>query len=125
MAQILIVDNASFMRACLTYIVENAGHSVIGQARDGNEAVALYEKLKPQLVTMDILMEGTDGLEALRRIRAADPSARVVMISALGQEKTMEEAQSLGAAGFIRKPFKPEQVIEEITRVLGPPGAGG
>ena len=68
MARILIADNASFMRSCLKYIVENAGHEVVGMAKGGQEAVDLYEQLKPDLVTLDILMEGMDGMAALAAI---------------------------------------------------------
>jgi two-component system chemotaxis response regulator CheY len=119
MARILIADNASFMRACLKYIVENAGHEVVGMAKEGGEAVELYGKLKPDLVTLDILMEKMDGLAALAAIRKAHPAAKAIMVSALGQEEKQEEARKLGSSGYIRKPFKPEEIVHEIQRVLG------
>src|SRR4051812_26674557 len=86
MARILIADNASFMRSCLKYIFENAGHQVIGMAKGGQEALELYGQLKPDLVTLDILMEGMDGIAALGHIMKEDPKARVIMVTALGQE---------------------------------------
>src|SRR3954452_6180468 len=108
MARILIADNASFMRSCLKYIVENAGHEVVGMAKGGKEAVDLFRQLQPDLVTLDILMEGMDGIEALGVIMKDHPHARVLMVTALGQDQMQEEARRLGASGYIRKPFKPE-----------------
>jgi two-component system chemotaxis response regulator CheY len=119
MARILIADNASFMRSCLKYIVENAGHEVVGMAKEGGEAVELYGKVHPDLVTLDILMEEMDGLAALAAIRKAHPAAKVIMVSALGQEEKQEEARKLGSSGYIRKPFKPEEIVHEVQRVLG------
>jgi two-component system, chemotaxis family, chemotaxis protein CheY len=119
MARILIADNASFMRSCLKYIAENDGHEVAGVAKNGQEAVEMYGRVKPDLVTLDILMEGTDGITALREIMKADPGARVIMVSALGQDQLQEEALRIGARGYIRKPFKPEAISQELKRVLG------
>src|SRR5689334_20302200 len=119
MARILIADNASFMRSCLKYIVENAGHEVVGMAKGGREAVEQYGQLRPDLVTLDILMEGMDGIAALRELRKGHPEARVIMVTALGQDQVQEEARQLGAAGYIRKPFKPKEIVQELQRVLG------
>ena len=118
MARILIVDDASFMRGTLKYIVETAQHSVVGVGRDGGEALKLYTQLKPDLVLMDILMEGTDGLTALKTIREEDTTAKVIMVTALGQEQKQEKARKLGASGYIRKPFQREEIINEIDRVM-------
>ncbi|MBI1912657.1 MAG: response regulator [Deltaproteobacteria bacterium] len=118
MANILIVDNASFMRSSLKAICEQAGHKVVGMAADGREAVRLYKELKPDLVTMDILMEEMDGIQSLEEIRRYDPNARVVMVSAIGLEAKQEEARMLGAAGYIRKPFKAAEITSEIEKVL-------
>jgi len=118
MAKILIVDDASFMRGSLKFIVENGGHEVAGTAEDGREALKLYTELKPELVTLDILMKGMDGIEALKAIMAEDPGAKVIMVTALGQEEKQEAARKIGAVGYIRKPFKREEITEEIERVL-------
>ncbi len=118
MANILIVDNASFMRSSLKAVCEQAGHKVVGLAANGKEALRLYRELRPDIVTMDILMEEMDGIEALEGIKKNDPNARVIMISAVGLEAKMEEASRLGAAGYIRKPFKTAEIIREIERVL-------
>lgn len=118
MAKILVVDNASFMRSSLKYILETAGHTVVGMAENGKEALSRYKELKPDLVTMDILMEEMGGLEALEAIRKEDPEARVIMLTALGQESTIEKAMLLGASGYIRKPFKPADIVVEVARVM-------
>ena len=118
MARILIADDSSFMRASLKYIIENAGHEVVGMAKDGNEAIEMYGRLNPDLLTMDILMVGMDGIVALRELRRKHPNAKVIMVTALGQDQYQEEAGKLGAAGYIRKPFKVQQIMHELGEVL-------
>lgn len=118
MARIVIVDDASFMRGSLKFIIEKAGHEVVGMGKDGTEALQLFNDLKPDLMTMDILMKGVDGLTALKNIMASDPSARIVMVTALGQEAKEEEAGALGAAGYIRKPFKQNDIVDAVEKVL-------
>jgi len=118
MAKILIADDASFMRGSLEFIVKSAGHEAIGLAKDGREALELFRKFKPDLVTLDILMREMDGISALKGIMQVDPGAKVIMVTALGHEEKQKEALSLGASGFIRKPFKREEIIAEIERVL-------
>lgn len=119
MANILIVDNAAFMRSSLKTVCEQAGHRVVGMAINGKEAVRLYRELRPDIVTMDILMEDMDGIEALGEIKKMDSNARVVMVSVVGLEAKKEEAARLGAAGYIRKPFKSSEITKEIERVMG------
>lgn len=119
MAKILVVDNASFMRSSLKYILETAGHEVVGLAENGAEAITRYKELKPDLVTMDVLMEEMDGIQALGNIRKEDPNAKVIMVTALGQENKIEEAMKLGASGYIRKPFTTAGIVSEVDRVIG------
>lgn len=119
MAKVLIVDDAAFMRGSLEFIIKNSGHEVVGAAKDGKEAIELYKNLKPDLVTLDILMKEVDGLKTLEAIMRHDPDARVVMITALGQEEKQKQAERLGAKGYIRKPFKQAEITEEIKKVLG------
>lgn len=119
MAKVLIVDDAAFMRGSLEFIVKNSGHEVVGAAKDGKEAIELYKSLKPDLVTLDILMKEVDGLKTLEAIMRQDPKAKVVMITALGQEEKQKQAEMLGAKGYIRKPFKQTEIVEEIKKVLG------
>ena len=118
MANILIVDDASFMRSSLKYIVENGGHTVIGMAKDGREAMEIYRKSRPDVVTLDVLMTGVDGFSALKDIMKEDPEARVIMVTAVGNDDRQDEARKNGASGYIRKPFKQTDIIDEIERVL-------
>ena len=119
MAKILVVDDASFMRGSLKYIVEREGHSVVGMAKDGEEAFKLYKDLKPDIVTMDILMKGIDGITALKNIKNFDKKAKVVMVTAMGLEEKENEAKDLGASGYIRKPFKQIEIVDIINKALG------
>lgn len=119
MAKVLIVDDAAFMRGSLKFIIENAGHQIVGTAEKGEQAIELYKALKPDLVTLDILMKGMDGLSALKEIMEYDPGAKVLMVTALGQEAKQEEARKLGASGYIRKPFKQTEIIIAIESALG------
>ena len=116
--QILIVDDALIMRTMLRDILEEGGFEVVGEALEGNEAVEKYRTLEPDLVTLDIVIPEPNGLDVLRRIMEMDAVARVVMISALGQEALVEEAEQLGAKGYIVKPFKEDEVLEIVRDVL-------
>ena len=92
MARILIVDDAAFMRMMLKDILTKGGFEIAGEAADGNEAVAKYNELKPDLVTLDITMPNKDGIQALKEIKAADPNATCVMCSAMGQQSMVIDA---------------------------------
>lgn len=118
MAKILIVDDAKFMRVTLANILSSEGHDIVGEAQNGQEAVELYEELQPDLVTMDITMPVMDGLEAIRRIIALDDQAKVIVCSAMGQQKVVVEAIELGAKDFIIKPFERTNVIDSVNNVL-------
>jgi two-component system chemotaxis response regulator CheY len=118
MARVLVVDDAAFMRKMLGDALVKGGHEVVGEAGDGVEAVARFQELAPDVMTLDITMPEKDGLAALAEIVAADPSARVVMCSALGQESKVLEAIKLGAKDFVVKPFQPQRVIEAVGKAL-------
>ncbi|HXV19825.1 MAG TPA: response regulator [Desulfuromonadales bacterium] len=115
--RILIADDALFMRNMLREIFVKAGFQVVGEAANGVEAVERYLELRPDLVTMDIVMPLKSGIEALQQITREDPDARVVMCSALGQEALVIEAVQAGAKDFIVKPFKEERVLDVVRRV--------
>jgi two-component system chemotaxis response regulator CheY len=115
--RILIADDALFMRNMLREIFVKAGFQVVGEAVNGVEAVERYHELRPDLVTMDIVMPLKSGIEALQQITREDPDARVVMCSALGQEALVIEAVQAGARDFIVKPFKEERVLDVVRRV--------
>ncbi|MGH7441057.1 MAG: response regulator [bacterium] len=115
---VLVVDDAAFMRATLRDIFDRNGYRVVGEARDGLEAVTRYAALRPALVTMDIVMPGLSGIEAVRRIVASDPDARVIMCSAMGQQSLVIEAIQAGARDFVIKPFQVSKVLDAAARAL-------
>ena len=117
-ARVLIADDASFMRQMIREIIEPEGYEVVGEATDGTEAVEQYEELHPDLVTMDIVMPKRSGIDAVKGILEKAPGAKVVMCSALGQETLVMEALQAGAKDFIVKPFKPDNVISTLAKVL-------
>ena len=118
MARVLVVDDAAFMRKVLGDALAKGGHEVVAEASNGVEAVSRYHEVHPDVMTLDITMPEKDGLEALREILASDPSARVVMCSALGQEGKVLESIKIGAKDFVVKPFQPERVLEAVGKAL-------
>ena len=119
MARVLVVDDAAFMRKMLGDVLAKAGHEVVGEGANGNEAVERFESLKPDIMTLDITMPEKDGLSALREILALDATAKIVMCSALGQESKVLEAIKSGAKDFVVKPFQPDRVLDAIGKALG------
>jgi len=118
MANILVVDDAAFMRMMLKDILQKNGHTVIGEAANGSEAIARYKELGPDLVTMDITMPVMEGIEAVKQIKEADPKAKIIMCSAMGQQAMVVQAIQAGAKDFIVKPFQPDRVLESIERAI-------
>jgi two-component system chemotaxis response regulator CheY len=116
---VLICDDAIFMRTMLGDILSQAGFDIVGEAETGAQAVLKYDELKPDLVTMDIVMPDMGGIDAVRAITQKDPSARVLMCSAMGQQALVVEAIQAGARDFVVKPFQPSRVLEAVQRVLG------
>ena len=115
--KIMIVDDAIFMRHMLSGIFEKAGHSVCGMAANGSEAIERFAELKPDLVTMDIIMPDMNGVVALKEIKKIDPDVNVLIISALGHKSLISEAVKAGAAAYVIKPFKPEQILEAVEQL--------
>jgi len=118
MARILIVDDAKFMRMTLSNILTKANHVIIGEAENGREAVEFYREHKPEIVTMDITMPEMSGLQAVKEIKKEFPEAKIIMCSAMGQQKMVVEAIEAGAKDFIVKPFDELRVTDAIKRVL-------
>ena len=118
MGRILIVDDTMFMRTLLKNILFSGGHDIVGEAADGAEALDRYQELKPDLVTMDIVMPNMNGIEALKAIKAADPAAKIIMCTAVGQEQMVKLAIKSGAKGYVVKPFQAPKVLEEVKNVL-------
>ena len=117
--KIMLVDDAAFMRMMIKDTLQKHGYTEIVEAGNGEQALATYAAEKPDLVLMDITMPVMDGLEALRRLREMDSSARVVMCSAMGQETMVVDALKLGAKDFIVKPFKPDRIMKTVNSILG------
>jgi len=116
--KVLVVDDAAFMRMMLKDILLKGGFEIAGEATNGAEAVRLYQELKPDLVTMDITMPEVDGIAAVKEIKKIDPNAKVVMVSAMGQQAMVIEAIQAGASDFIVKPFQPDRVLEALKKTL-------
>jgi len=116
--RILVADDAKFMRKLLAKILEEGGYEVVAEAETGSDAIALYERIKPDLVTMDLVMPDMSGIDAIKEIVSRDPKARIVVVSAMGQQSLVSEAMSAGARDFVVKPFHPSVVLEVIGRVL-------
>jgi two-component system chemotaxis response regulator CheY len=117
MKRLLVVDDALFMRKMICGVAAEAGWEVVAEATNGAEAVALYEEHKPDLVTMDLVMPVMGGLEALRQIRAIDPDAKVVVVTALDQKQVLMDAISGGAVDFVVKPFERGRVLALLAKL--------
>lgn len=118
MAKVLIVDDSKTSRKMLKNVLEENGHEVIGEAVNGEDGIAKYKALQPEITTLDITMPIMDGLEALRQIMEFDNAAKVIMVTAAGQKSKMVDAVKYGAKEFLAKPFDAAQIIEIITKVL-------
>ena len=113
-----IVDDSKMSRKILRNILEGAGYAVVAEATDGEEGIAVYMQYKPDILTLDITMPNMNGIEALREIMSVDKKARVIMISAAGQQQKIIEALKIGAEKFITKPFEPNDVIANIDGMM-------
>lgn len=119
--RVLIVDDAMFMRVTIGDMLTDLGFEVIGEAENGKIAIEKYRKLQPDVVTMDITMPVMSGIDSVKAIISESPDAKIVMISALGQQKMLKEALENGAKDFITKPFHPiqlEQVMQNVTKEI-------
>lgn len=122
MSNVLIVDDSFFMRKLLTDILKKDGHTIVGEAGNAHEAYMLYQKLKPDVVTMDIIMpviENMTTLNAVEKIMAFDPNAKILMITTMGQEEVIADFFKAGAKDFLLKPFQPANVTAAMQKLLG------
>jgi two-component system, chemotaxis family, chemotaxis protein CheY len=115
---VLVVDDLAFIKIVLRDIIEKSGFRVVGEASNGEQAIAAYQDKRPDVVLMDITMPGMDGLTALKKIREIDPAARIIICSALGQQQLITQAIQLGAKDFIVKPFQPQRVVSALKKAL-------
>ena len=116
---IMICDDAAFMRMMIKDILTKNGYNVAAEAENGARAVEKYSEVKPDLVMMDITMPEMDGIQALKKIKEMDPSATVIMFSAMGQQAMVIESIQSGARDFIVKPFQADRVIEAVKKAVG------
>ena len=119
MKRVMVCDDAAFMRMMIKNILVKNGYEIAAEAENGLKAVEQYPDAKPDLVLMDITMPEVDGIEAVRRIKALDPNANVIMCSAMGQQAMVIEAIQAGAKDFIVKPFQADRVLEAVRKVIG------
>lgn len=119
MKRVMVCDDAAFMRMVIKDILVKNGYEIAAEAENGLKAVERYPEAKPDLVLMDITMPEIDGIEAVRRIKALDPNANVIMCSAMGQQAMVIEAIQAGAKDFIVKPFQADRVLEAVRKVIG------
>ncbi len=117
--RVLVVDDAAFMRMMVKDILTKNGYEIVGEAENGAVALAKYQELKPDLVTMDITMPEMDGITAVKEIKKVDPNAKIIMCSAMGQQAMVIEAIQAGARDFIVKPFQADRVLEAVRKVVG------
>ncbi|HWT75052.1 MAG TPA: response regulator [Mobilitalea sp.] len=117
MKKVMIVDDAAFMRMAIKNILVKYDFEIVDEAENGQVAVNKYKEKKPDIVTMDITMPEMTGIDALKAIMAYDPNAKVVMVSAMGQEQMIMEAIMSGARSFVVKPFKEDYVIQTLTKI--------
>lgn len=116
---ILVADDAAFMRKMIRMTLSEVSLNNIVEAKDGVEAVDLFKEKHPDLVLLDITMEKKTGLEALAEIMQADPEARVIMCTAIGQQQTVMDALALGACDYVIKPFQKDKLVEAVLNALG------
>lgn len=118
MARILLVDDSITSRKILRNIIEEAGHTIIGEAVNGEEGAIKYKELQPDITTMDITMPILDGIDSLKLIMEDDPAAKVIMVTAAGQKNRIVDALKYGASEFIAKPFESNQIINVINQLI-------
>ncbi len=118
--RVMIADDAAFMRMLLKGILEKGGYEVVAEAKDGVEAIEKFKELKPQVVTMDITMPDIDGIHAVKEIMAMDPDAKIIMVSAMGQQAMVVDAMKAGVKDFIVKPFQAEHILATLKKHTEP-----
>ncbi|MBN1697256.1 MAG: response regulator [Spirochaetales bacterium] len=118
MAKVLIVDDSKLIRNIIKDELQKKGHTIIAEASDGKEGLEAYKQHSPDLVTMDITMDEMDGIEAIKQIMKVDKTAKIIVVSALGQDELINTAIDLGVVDFIIKPFEPERLISSVNKAI-------
>ncbi|MCD6238403.1 MAG: response regulator [Thermotogae bacterium] len=118
MARILIVDDSPLIRKMVRKALEPEGFQIAGEAKNGQEGVNLYKKLKPDVIVMDVTMPVKGGLDAAREILSDFPETKILLLSAMGDKELIQEAKSVGVKLNLQKPFKPKEIIDSIKKVV-------
>ena len=116
--KVMIVDDTAFMRIMIRNILEGHGHQVVAEACNGKQAIELYKQHRPELVLMDITMPEMDGIQAIEKIKVIDPSAKIIICSALGQRRLVLDAVFQGASDFIVKPITKDRLIQAVNNLF-------
>ena len=116
--RIMVVDDSRLVRVQLEDVLKGTDYEIAAYCRSGEDAIKQYAEVQPDLVTMDIIMQGMDGLDAAEVILKNNPQARIVMISSLAYDDTFERARAIGAKGFVDKPFHQEQLLNVFEQAL-------
>lgn len=116
--RLMIVDDSVFVYEEMKHMLANSDFEIVGYAKSGEEAITMYEELLPDVVTMDIIMPGLDGLETAKQILTRWPEAKIVIVSSLAYDETMQDAKKIGACDFLFKPIEEDQILEILNRVV-------
>ncbi len=116
--RIMVVDDSRLVRVQMEDLLKGTDYEIAAYCRSGEDAIAQYGEVNPDLVTMDIIMQGMDGLDASEIILKEHPDARIVMVSSLAYDDTFERAKAIGAKGFVDKPFHKEQMLKVFEQAL-------
>ena len=116
--RILVIDDVPYVRKIIISILKNANYEVVGEGGTGKDAVDLYRKLSPDLITMDVVMPEMSGIEAARQITKLDPEAKIIMISAMSQENLIMDSINAGAQDYVLKPFKAADILKSVEHCL-------
>lgn len=114
--KILVVDDSDFQRDVLRMLLQGHGYVVVGEAKDGVEAVQRFGELQPDIVTLDIIMPCMDGVDALQKIKEINPSAKVIMVSSISDKDRVMDCLRLGAVSYILKPYEPEKILDILQK---------
>lgn len=116
--RILVVDDSFYMRTMLKNLLTDAGYDVVAEAPNGEEAIRLIKETNPDLVTLDVILPDTTGLEVLKQLKKETPHLKVIMVSAVGQESVVNEAIESGALAYLVKPFNEDKVVEVVENAF-------
>lgn len=119
MKTVLIVDDSAYMRALIKIALTDAGYEVIGEAENGEKALSMARSLNPDLMTLDNILPDMFGIEILQKLTAENTTIKMIMISAVGQDRIINKVKKMGALGYIVKPFEPEVLVKAVDEIKG------